>query len=681
MSYIDAFLDAYLAPADAHPLAPVLAEPEWLTANVQRGLVTVASAPRAIPSGTVEEARRNIRAAMRDYLATPDPEHMLLIRAAPGVGKTFAAAEIAEECAAAGQRVLYAGPRHDFYEQVQAVAGQPELWYEWLPRQQGDDLKPTTCNYVEPITGWLNRGYPAMDFCSGVCGWAYVKDCPYHCQKKRQEPIIYGQHAHVALAHPLKFDVCIGDENPLAAFAFEWVIPQKWLVPNGMDPTQPLTAMLHRLAGLATAGQRLSGLELLHALGGPAEVLEACELFRLDAQAVALAPKLHRAEDAANADYFHLPALVGLLAREARAALANPEQIDLFTRRVNGHDHTTGDTYPRRVILSADGNLLLLLRRPVYDKLPAHVIWLDATGNQHLYETVFRRPVEVVEATPAFLGSVFQVYDRANGKSSLMDKDGNLRATPVAQLKRQVETIAQRYQRPALITFQKLGAEFEQWDGAHFYAARGTNAFQDCDAIIIAGTPQPPRHGLERLARMWFLERMTPFQTSWSHAIRAYAYTDPADGQGRGYPTSGFWADPDLQAVLWSVREAEIIQAAHRGRPILRPVDIWLLTNLPIDELPPTRLLSIADLLDAPPGCEVFRWAEIVAYAETVAARNGFVTAGDLEVGLELHRNTARKYLTALIEHGWTRAAVPSTGGRPAKGITPPSAELLHIDA
>jgi hypothetical protein len=706
MSIFDDFVQEHLrTPPGMEPGAPPDEPGEWRGQAFQRQLAVVASAPRPIPSGTVAEARERIRAAMNDYLSTPEPGQgqgpalpLLLVRAAPGVGKSFAAAETAERLALEGRRVLYAGPRHAFFQDVLAVAGRPELWYEWLPRQFGDAEKgqPQTCGYTEQIASWLYKGYRAMDFCSGVCGWDFVRRCPYHAQKKVKAPIIFGQHAHVALAHPLSFAAVIGDENPIGAFQHEWTIPARQVAPAGMDPQQPLTPMLHKLAGLAVLNERLSGPELLVRLGGAQEVLEACELFRMDAEALALAPQLHRAEDAARADYFHLPALIGLLVRESRAALQNPEQLDMFTHRVNGRDAKSGNTYPHRVIVSGNGHLILLLRHPVNDQLPPHVIWLDATGDAHLYEAAFGRPVEVVDATPEFRGRVFQVYDRANGKSTLLDEKGSAREEPLRQLKAQIAAIAGRYVRPAVITFQGVVEAVRVVDAggptrtttdahglpqptegelssAHFYAARGTNQFQECDAIIIAGTPQAPRTGLERAARMLFFERMAPFQTAWSTAVRAYAYTDPVDGLGRGYPVSGFWGDGDLQAVLWSVREAEIIQAAHRGRPVLRPVDIWLLTNLPLPELPPDRLLSLQELLAAPAGVEVFKWTAVLAFAERRAGEAGFVTAGDLVGEFGLSRNTAAKYLDTLIrELGWQAAAAPSTGGRPARGAALP---------
>ena len=51
----------------------------------------------------------------------------------------------------------------------------------------------------------------------------------------------------------------------------------------------------------------------------------------------------------------------------------------------------------------------------------------------------------------------------------------------------------------------------------------------------------------------------------------------------REYPAGGFWADDDLQALVWQLREAEILQAVHRARPVHRPVPIFLLCNLPLD--------------------------------------------------------------------------------------------------
>ena len=630
------------------PLAEASPAPEF---GFQREIITLPQAPvRAERSIiTLAQARENIRAAMQTYLTIPEPEHALLIKAAPGVGKTSAAVWAAEACAEEGRRVLYAGPRHEFYGDVTAIAERPEWWYEWLPRQKADD-KIETCQHCEAISTWMARGYQGMDFCSRVCGWDYVNDeCPYHAQKRRHEPLIFGQHQHVTLGHPLPFDVVIGDEYPMQAFCWQWRIPARFIVPRGMDLREPLTEVLHDLARLADNDTALAGPDLMTVLGGATRVREACEAFILPLDAMVLPPEIYGPGDVDDIPYAHLPQLVPLLAREARLA----EQ---------------GKTYPHRIILTG-GALMLLLRRHVAPKLPKHLIWMDATAEPRLYRAALQRDVEVVDAQPELRGRVYQVHDRANGKASLLDKEHKITAK-APQMAQQVEQVIERggYKAPAIISYQGVIAqtpEFQRMPHTHYYAARGTNALEGCDVLIVAGTPQPPMPSIEKMAKMLFFERDEAFRTEWSARTQPYAYR-ALDGTGRGYPTGGFWGDEDMQAVLWAMREAEVIQAAHRARPVIHAVDVWLLTNLPLADLPPTELLSIRELFGAPVGVNSYLWPLVMQYAEWCNTEKGQVTASDL-MTLGVSENTARSYIDRLVsEYGWTMvyAASKPSGGR-----------------
>ncbi len=633
--------------------SPLPPEPEYLK-GLFRELRTIPAPESARQEGiSVGEARQRIRDALGSYLAGP-AESMLLIKALPGIGKTTAAVEIAEQLAAEGRRVLYAGPRHDFYGDIMAIARRPELWYEWLPRQKEDleRRKIQTCGHVEAINTWMHRGYRGIEFCERVCGWDSVKVCPYHVQKNRREPCIFGQHQHITLGHPLKFDVVIGDEDPCQVFQWKWSIPARWVYVH-VDPVDPLAEVLHILAGLADDAKEVThGGELLARLGGPGQVLAACTDFCMPVDASVLAPDIHDDGDVADVPYAHLQHLVPLLAREARAAQA-------------------GQDYPHRVI-AGKGHLTLLLRHTPNDQLPDHVVWLDGTGNRRLYEACFRRQVTVVDAQPSLRGRIFQVHDRSNGKASLLDKN-NEPTGKAPQLEAQVQRIIETrgYKSPAIISYVKLIEQtqtFRDLMHTHFYAARGTNALEEADSLFILGVPQPPLVELESLAAMLFWERMAPFASEWVCKDVAYNYCGP-DGQGRCYPASGFWSDPDLQAVLWSVREAELIQAAHRARPVLRDVDIWLLFNLPIWELPPAELLSIADVFGAPRGVDAYQWPRVVEVAERCSRERGAVTSVDLVRDLGLARHTALKYIDLLVqERGWIAEAAASEGpGRPPR--------------
>lgn len=602
------------------------------------------------PAPTLDQARAHIRVEINAYLALESPAHLLLIRAVPGVGKTHAGVETAETCADRGWRVAYAGPRHDFFADVTAIARQPKRWYEWQPRTEGDEDKGVrrTCDWVPEISGWLNKGYQGIDFCARVCGWDYVNNrCLWHRQKNREEPIIFIQHQHVASGHPLEFRVLIGDENPMQAFLWQWDIPAKQVVPHGMDYAEPLTEILLKLSGLCSGGEPISGLALMDALGGAQLVLEACELYQLPASALAFAD-IHSVGEAERADYFHLPQLVPLLAREARAAIEDR-------------------LYPPRII-AGKGDLSLLLRRWPDTKLPRHVIWLDATGNQHIYEELFGRPVKVVDAAPALQGHITVITDRANGK-------GDFKADQAAQVIRKVAA-DQGYQRPAVVTFESAEAALAgEWASAHFYGARGTNRLETADALFVVGAPMPNQLVLQRLASQIYSQRMIAFAAPWTTEPVAYRYTDPIDGQGREYPTGGYWRDADLQALVWQYREAELIQAVHRARPVLRAVPIYLLSNVPIPELPVNRLATMAELLGTPARVDSFEWRRFLAWV------NGreFVTAAEIESGMGMSANTAIKYRDALAQlPGWEMAARKSSGGRPAKVARRLGLSLTH---
>lgn len=590
------------------------------------------------PPLSLDEARALIRTEIDDYLALEAPAHMLLIRAVPGVGKTTAAVETAEACAAKGWRVAYSGPRHDFFTDVTAIARRPELWYEWLPRHEGDGNMPKTCDWTPQINQWLMKGYEGIDFCARVCGWDYINEtCRWHKQKTRPEPIIFIQHQHVASGHPLDFRVLIGDENPLQAFLRRWDIPAGQVLPHGVDYTEPLYEVLLKLSGLCN-GELTSGPELMDALGGAQEVLEACETFTMPADALAQAD-IHSAWEAERADYFHLPQLVPLLAREARAAADDR-------------------LYPPRII-AGKGDLTLLLRRQPANRWPPHVIWLDATGNEHIYAELFGRQVKVVDAAPKLAGSVTVVTDRTNGK-------GDFKSDQAAALVRKVVADG-GFEHPAVVTFQGAEAEIAgEWTSAHFYGARGTNRLERADALFVVGAPMPAQPVIQTMAAMLYFNRMMRFGQNWTSQYVAYQYTGP-DGLGREYPAGGWWADPDLQALLWQLREAEILQAVHRARPVHRVVPIYLLSNLPVPELPVARLVTAAELLGAPMGVNSWDWQRFI---EWVNGR-GTVTANEIQIGLGVAINTAIKYRDALAQQpGWELAAHRTSRGQMSKAAS-----------
>lgn len=646
MARIDLFHAAF-EETDAPTLAElVVAEPPP-DIPTRRGLRAAPLTDRPTDRVSLDTGRRMIADAITTYQADPLPSSMLLIAAPAGIGKTTIGVRTAEDAAAASRRVMYVGPRREFFADVQALATRPAWWTAWQPRHGGDGETGfgATCRWPDQISTWMTRGYAAKTFCSNprVCGWRYWHEsCRYHAQERQAGPIVFAQYEHIALGHPLmeQMSLIIGDELPIRAFLHPWQIPASAIVPP--DITDPaVDAIARRLYTLATVPNTTwSGAELLDALGGAAAVAQACARFRQDISFDAYEPPLRGPNDAEDVPYFHLPQTLALLGREAEHAAQHKPSIS-------------------RVRVDASGLTLLLRRAP--RQLPPHVIWLDATANAPLYETLFGRPVTVVRPEVELQGRVRQVWAGLNNKQALSGQ-----APKAEHLRQQIARILARgYTRPAFIGYKdlirSLAPETISPDRlAHFGGSRGTNRLQDCDCLIVIGAPQPPTPQLLDMAAMLYHERDEPFNATWTTRDIPYA------AQAWAWPIGGFWDDPQLQALIEQTRESELVQAIHRARPLIRDVDVWLLTNVPLPGVP-VELVSLHELFDAPVGIDPYRWPAVVATAQARMDAAGMVTTADLVDAKLCTAPAAKKYLEALAQaHGWAMVKAPASGrGQP----------------
>ncbi len=641
--------------------------------------------PDTRPLLSISEARAEIRAHMDEYLAMENPNHMLLIALPPGSGKTTEAVRQAEQFAMDMRgRVLYAGPRHELWsdlmrESTIPAAGRDAWWYHWQPHTAGDPEtgQGQTCRWARQFREWTERGHTGFHFCQKphVCGFDYINDhCIYHRQKERQQRLVFVQHHDIVLGHPFlgHTSLLIGDESPLSAFLHDWRIPTHALIPSSIFTDDGASVLLdadtlnllRSLRDLVDRAPQLAdgaparawqGLALLDRLGGPEHVHAVCDDALLSAELFQV-PTLRGGPDAVDhVPYAHLRPLLMHLRNEAVEAVA-------------------GRDYVSRVRVHRAG-LRLLLRRLPEDgerRLPRHIIWLDATANTDMYRVMFDRTVVPVAPRVEMAGRVFQVYASLNNRDTVIgddvvatpEKRGKNRSAKRAELDHQVAQIVRLhgYTRPAVVTYKDLKSLFQSrgYDTAHFYGLRGSNAFTQHDALIVVGTPQPTIEGLVDQAAMLLQERMRPFTDTWSDQIVRYGRLS------YGYPVSGFHHDKELHALLQQSRESELVQAAHRVRPLFRSVDVWLLTNLPLVDLPPDTLFSLNDLFEAPPGTDRARWHEV----EAIAQRQELVTADDLVRELGLPERTARRWIEAAAQHpGWKSTERPSRGGRPMRGI------------
>jgi hypothetical protein len=682
-----------------------------------------AKAQRPVLTGDRDAQQDAMMQAIYAYLADPHPDHILLVRLVAGGGKSTVSVQIAEMLAQPDddgrqRRIAYYGPRHTLFGDLMEAAQHRDWWHEWRPRTQGhaETGEGETCMYAPQVATWLHKGYDAMHYCARICGWDYIKnECAYHYQKRTRKPLLYLQHQHLwaGVAGELHPSLAFGDELPLGAMLWQWQIPEKWVAPPGMDLSEPASELLYTLAALCKARDtdRYTGRALLDALGGPQSVADVVADY--EARRASLPEsfdfpeqvewkrgkgkrrgdldgddpsgvKLSLPGDVENAPYNYVRPLLWHLKREAAAALA-------------------GEDYIHRIV-AGNGRLMLMQRRILHPSVPRHVIWLDGTGDAATYEALFGRPVKELRLDLPIQGTVYQVVNRANGKRSLLG-DSTPDVPPVMEgevlpaterrpeLTRQaheafelIRLIRQRhgYQKSGLISFKGVVDQApDPFDVlSWFYGNRGSNAFTDrgdiagVDSLFVVGTPLPDPYALRDLAGMLHLERMAAFDLTWSDRLMPYAYQD-ADGNGYSYPVSNFWNEPALQVLVEQLRDMEIVQAAERARLRIRTVDVWLLLNLPLTDLPPDQIVTTQELLRGPVDLPVdpWKWSRVLALADRCWEAEETITAGLIAKECGVAAPTARRYLAYLAEQQPERwepsALIPRGRGRPSVGMEP----------
>jgi hypothetical protein len=626
---------------------------------VRRGLSAAPMAvdcAESIPLDSVESLMLSEALA---YLAIDNPGYPLIFGLPAGAGKTRFAVRLAERLAAASKRVLYVGPRRDFYQDVLNESTQPSWWYPWQPRHHGDleaiPIIQPTCKWAIQMNEWLARGYNAIDFCSNprICGWKYISNgCPYHGQKKRTEPIIFGQHAHVALGHPLmsSFSVVIGDELPLSAFLHPWRIPIKHIVPKEIQDSD-IDTLLRNIRFLAEnlpdrkpgdESAYWQGQELYEALpGGARSVVTLLEGHSQLLAGLVPPPDLRVAESVTEAPYNHLIPLLNLLLREAR-------------RIVTGHE-----IIPR---LRLDESGMIIRMRRGSANLPNHVIWLDATGDTAIYGALFDMfpsPPKIINPSIKTQGRIYQLWHSTNNRRSLLSEPKTEAIT--AQIRYIIKKHG--YQKPATISYKQIGDSLLPGAASlHFGAARGTNRLIACDALFVVGAPLPSHEELKNTAAMLHDKRDTPWIGKW------HARDVPFAGTDRAYTVGNFWDDPDLSALVRQMREAELVQAIHRVRPLRRQVDIWLLTNIVTNQ--PVILVSLHELIGAieSDGTPI-QGIDLPAFM-ALDSLDEPITSSLIMEQFGVTRATAIKWIEAILLTGrYEIVRIPVAGTKPIKGI------------
>ena len=250
------------------------------------------------------------------------------------------------------------------------------------------------------------------------------------------------------------------------------------------------------------------------------------------------------------------------------------------------------------------GAVLVLydLVRPQLGNLPAIV--LDSTGSPAIYERIFQgRRVDTFDFDVACEARVVQVADGTYGKT-VTEGDERTRKRLLDSVRHIVRHRGSHDHPVALITHMGLETAVRNMDlrhlrTGHFYAERGTNRFTGNDSrdMVVVGTPTPNLDDLEMGAEALYAADTEDLDFRSEYMPRPYGMRDDDDMDSQTEIRD--YIDPRLRELVGLFREAEINQAALRGRPLENgdQKTIWLLTSLPVPGLPPTDLVMLDDIL------------------------------------------------------------------------------------
>jgi hypothetical protein len=140
-------------------------------------------------------------------------------------------------------------------------------------------------------------------------------------------------------------------------------------------------------------------------------------------------------------------------------------------------------------------------------------------------------------------------------------------------------------------------------DVAHFGNIRGSNEFEDHDAVIILGRDEPSVADAERSAMAIWYDTKEPIELiprdhngrlNYPRQLRPYITQDGSVTTER----VACHPDPRVQAVVEQIREAEMLQAIDRLRLIHsdRRKTVYILCNIPLD-IPVDRLVTWEQLI------------------------------------------------------------------------------------
>ena len=234
------------------------------------------------------------------------------------------------------------------------------------------------------------------------------------------------------------------------------------------------------------------------------------------------------------------------------------------------------------------------VRRPYRLRKETPVLCLDGTGSLSFNREIFGEHMTAERFAVPRDAKVYQVSNKTFSRQSITgcDRSGTPRSdrnvSEAATLRAQVVEFLDTLPGNVLLVSYKAAIEALIDDlpahvaTAHFGALRGLNVFAHCETVVVMGREQPSAQAIEALTRPFCATDPEPFLPVGDYVLqsRGRRMRDP-DAPNVTHAQVHF--DPRCQAMLEQIREAEMVQAIDRVRPIFNHRKVFVLNSLPLD--------------------------------------------------------------------------------------------------
>ncbi|GAB7079129.1 DEAD/DEAH box helicase [Megalodesulfovibrio paquesii] len=485
----------------------------------------------------LEEARALLRQAF-------EGQGNVLINATPGLGKTHAALDYLQAFCANGGRAVYAAPTHALAEEVADKARLRGIDTARVKGMHADICGPQWAD----AQSFIQRGFsPVAMYCRRKC--PQREGCSY-LQQSESAPLIVTSHACLP-TREWSADLFVIDESAAASLLESQAVP--WPAMETIASRLPSDSANVIRAVEDCCREALARLQAtdkqhvharLYASRPPEGHERACSLWEVlcvpDVALTALQRDLAAFEQGAEENWLrwqwrlwteglNLRAMRWLEeALSAKADLAAPGSVYLHVAR--------SKTEPFHMVRVVNHAASLGQER--------RLILLDGTGDHAEAEGLWLRPIQPMRIKAAMPDLKTVWLRRGLGKGRTLQlsprqlesrlQDCIKHLPPVASGAHDVLLLMHLAREgEALATAQDLDPS-RNWSGLHHFGPRGVNSWEDCQAVIVLGTPTASPAGSLDAACTLF-----PTQEARLHWIASLGRRDLAQGIHRIRPIRG----------------------------------------------------------------------------------------------------------------------------------------------